>query len=131
MKSLIVEDDFTSRLLLQTFLARYGECHTAANGDEAISAFQLASSQTSEYDLVCVDILMPGLNGKEVVKRVRDLEERRGVLSSQGVKIIMTTGLNDTREVFHSFKVLCDAYMRKPIHTGTLLGHLRSYNLVE
>jgi hypothetical protein len=32
LKSLIVEDDFTSRLLLQTFLARYGQCHIATNG---------------------------------------------------------------------------------------------------
>ncbi|MEI9971968.1 MAG: Hpt domain-containing protein [Ignavibacteriota bacterium] len=34
-RTLLVEDDFTSRLLLQTFLARYGECHIAVNGREA------------------------------------------------------------------------------------------------
>ncbi len=131
MRSLVVEDDFTSRLLLQTFLARYGECHTAANGDEALCAFEAASSQAGEYDLVCVDIMMPGVNGKEVVKRLRDMEERRGILSSRGAKIIMTTGLNDTKEVFQSFKMLCDAYMTKPIDTRILLGHLKSYHLVN
>ncbi len=131
MKSLIVEDDFTSRLLLQTFLARYGECHTAANGEEALSAFGTVLSQASDYDLVCVDIMMPGLNGKEVVKHLRDMEEKRGILSTRGVKIIMTTGVNDTKEVFHSFKLLCDAYMTKPIDMGMLLSHLKAFQLVD
>lgn len=36
MKTLIVEDDFTSRLFLQTFLARYGKCHIAVNGKQAV-----------------------------------------------------------------------------------------------
>jgi len=45
MRTLIVEDDFTSRLLLQSFLAQYGECHIAVNGMEAIAAFR-ASQQS-------------------------------------------------------------------------------------
>jgi two-component system chemotaxis response regulator CheY len=41
MRTLIVEDDFTSRLLLQTFLSRYGECHVAINGKEAVEAVRV------------------------------------------------------------------------------------------
>ena len=42
MKTLIVEDDFTSRLLLQASLSAYGECHIAVNGKEAVEAFRTA-----------------------------------------------------------------------------------------
>ena len=42
MRTLIVEDDFTSRLLLQTVLSRYGECHVAINGKEAVEAFRMS-----------------------------------------------------------------------------------------
>ena len=42
---LLVEDDFASRLLLQTFLSRYGECHIAVNGREAVEAFRAALEQ--------------------------------------------------------------------------------------
>ena len=42
MKTLIVEDDFTGRLLLQTLLSPYGECHIAVNGREAVDAFRRA-----------------------------------------------------------------------------------------
>jgi two-component system chemotaxis response regulator CheY len=43
MKTLIVEDDFTSRLFLQKILSPYGECHIAVNGNEAVQAFQMAT----------------------------------------------------------------------------------------
>ena len=39
MKTLVVEDDFTSRPVLQTLLSRYVECHIAVNGREAVAAF--------------------------------------------------------------------------------------------
>ena len=45
MKTLIVEDDFTSRLSMQAILSPYGECHIAVNGREAIQAFRLARAQ--------------------------------------------------------------------------------------
>jgi len=131
MKTLVVEDDFTNRLLLQTFLSRYGECHLAVNGKEAVQAFQMATDSRAPYDLICMDILMPEMDGMEAVKQVRALEEASGVLSTHGVKIFMTTSVNDVKEVIRSFQELCDAYIFKPIDTGELLRHLRSFRLVE
>jgi two-component system, chemotaxis family, chemotaxis protein CheY len=131
MKTLVVEDDFTSRLLLQTFLTRYGECHLAVNGKEAVAAFQMAIDHRSPYDLICMDILMPEMDGREAAKQVRALEEARGIISTRGVKISMTTGVNDMKEVIRSFQTLCDAYIFKPIDTGELLRHLQSFRLVE
>lgn len=58
MKSLIVEDDFTSRLLMQKFLAPYGESHVAVNGKEAVAAFKNAISLGEPYHLVCLDIMI-------------------------------------------------------------------------
>jgi two-component system, chemotaxis family, chemotaxis protein CheY len=130
MRILIVEDDFTSRLLLQTFLARYGECHVAVNGKEAVEAFRIAQETGEPYDLVCLDIMMPEMDGQEAVKQIRALEEASGTLSTDGAKIIMVTALDDVRNVVSSFKSLCDAYVVKPIDTGKLLGHIRDLHLV-
>jgi two-component system chemotaxis response regulator CheY len=131
MKTLIVEDDFTSRLFLQTFLSRYGDCHMAVNGKEAVEAFQMATDNGSPYHLICMDIMMPEMDGQEAVRQVRALEEARGVLSPRGVKIVMTTAVNDMKEVFRSFQALCDAYLVKPINTAELLSQLRSLRLIE
>jgi len=130
MRTLIVEDDFTSRLLLQAFLSRYGECHIAVNGKEALTAFRAAQESGQRYDLICMDIMMPEMDGQTAVKEIRALEEAGGTLSTQGVKIIMTTALDDVKNVVESFKSLCDAYVFKPIDTGKLLAHLREFCLV-
>jgi len=130
MRTLIVEDDFTSRLLLQSFLSKYGECHIAVNGKEAIAAFRAAQESGQRYDLICMDIMLPEMDGQTAIKEIRAMEEGAGTLSTHGAKIIMTTALGDAKNVVQSFHSLCDAYMVKPIDTGTLLGHLRDLHLV-
>jgi len=130
MRTLIVEDDFTSRLLLQSFLAQYGECHIAVNGKEALAAFRAAQESGQTYDLICMDIMMPEMDGQTAVKEIRAAEEAAGMLSTDGVKIIMTTALDDVKNVVESFQALCDAYLFKPIDKGMLLGHLRDLQLV-
>jgi two-component system chemotaxis response regulator CheY len=109
MRTLIVEDDFTSRLLLQTFLSRYGECHVAINGKEAVEAFRESQKNGSKYNLICMDIMMAEMDGQTAVREIRALEEASGTLSSNGAKIIMVTALDDVKNVVQSFKALCDA----------------------
>ena len=130
LRVLLVEDDFASRLLLQTFLSRYGECHIAVNGREAVDAFRAALERGQRYDLICMDIMMPEMDGREAVRRIRAMEEARGILSTFGAKIIMTTTVDDVKEVIRCFQELCDAYLMKPIDLGKLLYHMKSYRLV-
>ena len=130
LRTLLAEDDFACRLLLQTFLSRYGECHIAANGREAVEAFRSASNQGQTYDLICMDIMMPEMDGREAVRQIRTIEQASGIQSNDGAKIIMTTTVQDIREVFLCFRELCDAYLLKPIDLGVLQGQMRSYQLI-
>ena len=130
MRTLIVEDDFTARLLLQQVLSQYGECHLAVNGKEAVEAFQAAAGRGQPYDLVCMDILMPVLDGPGAVRQIRAFEEERGLLGHDGAKIVMTTAVEDVREVIRSFQQLCDAYLIKPVEVAKLMGLLRDFRLI-
>ncbi len=130
MKTLIVEDDFVSRLLLQTILSPYGECHIAVNGREALDAFRLAGNGGRQYDLICLDIMLPEMDGHAVLKEIRILEEAEGIPFNRGVKIIMTTALHDPNTVVSAFHSLCNAYMVKPVDMVELLNHIESFGLI-
>jgi len=121
VKILIAEDDFTSRLLLQELLKSYGSCHVAVNGKEAVMATEAALEAGDPYDLICLDIMMPEMDGRAALQEMRRREEARGILSSWGSKIVMTTALDDGENIFASFYDLCDGYLIKPIEKAKLL----------
>jgi two-component system chemotaxis response regulator CheY len=129
MKTLIVEDELTSRLMLQGVLSGKGECHTAVNGEEAVEAFRRAIVSGQPYDLVCMDIKMPGIDGVEAVRQIRMIEETHGVRSTEGTKILMATADGTPGGIFQSFNALCDAYFVKPIDAAKLIQKLRQMQL--
>jgi two-component system, chemotaxis family, chemotaxis protein CheY len=130
MNILIVEDDFTSRLLLQELLKSYGPSHIAVNGKEAVEAVRVALESGEPYDLICLDVMMPEMDGQEALRQIRGQEETRGILSSNGAKIVMTTALDDPKNVFAAYGSLCDAYLIKPIQKAKLLEELRKLGLI-
>ena len=131
LRILLVEDDLACRLLLQTFLARYGDCHVALNGREAVEAFRAAFARGSSYDFICMDIMMPEMDGCEAVREIRTWEENHGIRSPYGAMIFMTTTVHEIREVFRCFRELCDAYLVKPIDLGQLLSKMRFFELIQ
>ncbi len=131
LRTLLVEDDAASRLLLQTFLSRYGDCDVASNGREAVDAFRVALERGQGYELVCMDVMMPEMNGREAVRQIRALENAANSLPKRGTKIIMTTAINDAQEVFRCFQESCDTYLLKPIDLTRLHSHMKSYQLVQ
>ncbi len=121
MKTLIVEDDFISRVILQEFLKGFGTVHIAVNGEEGGRAFRPAMEAGEPYDLVCLDIMMPKMDGQRALKEIRADEEARGILSSNGAKIVMTTALDDFRSVSEAYGGLCDSYLVKPVDKSRFL----------
>jgi two-component system chemotaxis response regulator CheY len=131
LRVLLVEDDFTSRLVLQTFLSRYGDCHVAVNGREAVDACRLALDKGQNYDLICMDIMMPEMDGREAVRQIRTMEETYGIFSTRGAKITMTTTVGEIKKVFQCFKELCDGYLVKPIDLTRLMEYMESWDLIK
>lgn len=131
MKSLIVDDDFFSRRILQTILSAYGECHVAVDGKEAIFAFEQAIAEESPYDVICLDIMMPEMDGQEALKEIRKIEERKNIFGSDAVKIIMTTALDDRENIIKAFREQCESYLVKPINKSKLVKILDEFGLIK
>jgi len=130
IKTLIVEDDFTTRVMLQEILKVYGDTHIAVNGREAIDAVQAAIKAGKPYDLICLDIMIPEIDGQDVLKQIRDMEKALGVKPGKEVKVIMSTALDDAKNIIEAFKGLCDAYLVKPIDRSQLMKHIRNFKLI-
>lgn len=114
---LIVEDDMVSRKFLNRFLKPYGDCDMVVDGLEAIDAYLISIKDGEPYDLICLDIMMPKVDGVKVLKAIRDLEEQHKIKPEDRAKIIMTTALGETQIVKTAFDIGCDAYASKPIDT--------------
>ncbi|MGB0679767.1 MAG: response regulator [Polyangiales bacterium] len=129
MQSLVVEDEFTTRMILQRFLSDFGTCDVATTGREAVLAFESALTQNSPYDLVCLDIQLPELDGQDVLKKMRSLEHAQATSPGEGVKVIMVTGVRDPKSIVGAFRSGCESYLVKPIERDTLLAELQKLGL--
>ena len=121
MRALVVEDDFASRRMMQRLLAPYGEIDVVVDGEEAVDAFRLAWDESRPYDLIFMDIMMPKVDGQEATKRIRAAEKDMGILQVDEVKIVMTTVMEDPKNVIEAYqKGGATAYLVKPVDIDKL-----------
>jgi len=132
LKTLIVEDDFLARSLLSTLLSEYGECHVAVNGREALTAIEQAFIDGQPYDLVCLDIMMPVMDGQQTLMELRKIETARGVRGLDMTKVIMITAIDDSKNIMKAFREgQCEAYLTKPLDRNKLISFVRDLGLIE
>ncbi len=131
MKVLIAEDDFASRKFMLRFFEEYGECDVTVDGKEAVEAYKMAVECGEPYDLICLDIMMPEMDGHQALKTIRKIEEENGVAEDDRIKIVMTTALSETRHVTKAFENGCTAYAGKPINQDKLEAMLKKFKLIE
>ncbi len=129
MNILVVEDDFVSRRLLCRYLEPYGDCDVAVNGAEAVEAVKAALGANAQYDLICLDIMMPGMSGQEALAKIRELEQKCELGVGQGAKVVMTTALEDHDNIRQAFSSSADSYVVKPIEKKKFLATLQELDL--
>lgn len=110
---LIVDDDARMRDLLREHVTRMGySVETAANGAEALSAVQ-----RQRPDLVLLDLRMPGMNGLDVLKGIRDIDRT--------IPVMMVSGESDHSVIGETLKNAVFAFVPKPFDSR-YLHHLVS-----
>ena len=102
----------------------------AVDGMEATFAFMMALDEGKYYDLVCLDVMMPVLDGYQALKMIRDMEKEKNVPEDKRVKVIMTTALNEKKNVDKAFELGCSVYCAKPIDIDKLQDVLKKLELI-
>jgi putative two-component system response regulator len=115
-KILIVDDETSSRTALEMLLRREGfEVHNAFDGASA-----LAACASAQPDLILLDVLMPGIDGFEVCRRIKARPETRLT------PVVLITGLSNTDDRIKGINAGADDFLSKPIDMNELLARTRS-----
>ena len=130
MRILLAEDDFVTRKFMTNFLSKYGECDVTVDGMEAVDAFMMALEDDEPYDLVCLDVMMPVMDGYQALVGIRNLEKERNIPEDQAVKVIMATALNDEKNVKMAFDLGWTIYSGKPIDQERFEQALKKLKLI-
>ena len=131
MRCLVVEDDSNASELLQRYLSGYADCTAVVNGRGAVGAVRRALEEGKPYDLICLDIMMPRMDGHETLKLIRQEEQQHGMSDTDGSKVIITTALDNIRHIEKAFRAGCEVYLVKPIRKEEFLKKIRKFGLIE
>lgn len=123
-KILVVDDQKISRVILREMTERFG-CKTdeASDGDEALKMILKADAEEQGYDVVIMDWYMPGMDGKEAIRQLKQLE-REGVLKTKVPSVLMVSA--HSKEEIRIEEVEVEAFLAKPVTCSTLFDALAS-----
>lgn len=95
IKSLVVDDDKLCASTFKLELSKYGECDIVNDGIAAIKAYEESINSGNPYKLMLLDIIMPNLDGGQVLKQIREIEEQKKINDIDKLRIIITTAYDD------------------------------------
>ncbi|MGI6576889.1 MAG: response regulator transcription factor [Eubacteriales bacterium] len=112
MRILIIEDELSIAELERDYLTANGfECDIATNG---IKGLELALN--NDYDLVIIDIMLPGLDGFAILSRIREIKD---------IPVILLTAKNEEIDKIRAFGLGADDYMTKPFSPSELVARVK------
>jgi Response regulators consisting of a CheY-like receiver domain and a winged-helix DNA-binding domain len=129
MKILIAEDDYINRRFLFKFFSQYGDCDMVVNGEEAVTAFMFSLEDEEPYDLICLDIMMPKLDGLKALKMISSVEKEKHVSGNKISKKFVITALDNVKNVEKAFELGCEVYVTKPINTAKIIEVMKRLEL--
>ncbi len=114
IRILVVEDESQISSIVVKYLQKSGyECHVAENGLEALQMFS-----EQHFHLVILDIMMPGIDGYEVLQRIREVSQ---------VPVIMLTAKQDEVDRLKGFQIGADDYVIKPFSPRELVERVKVF----
>jgi PAS domain S-box-containing protein len=114
-KILVADDNATNRTILVKILERFG-CETEAvtSGSEAIKALKTAAAAQEPFQVLLLDMMMPGMDGEHTTIIIRNTPEIRDT------KVVILTSLGTRGDVAAMRRIGCDGYLNKPAKESLL-----------
>jgi signal transduction histidine kinase/DNA-binding response OmpR family regulator len=121
LRTLVVDDNATNRLVLRTTLASWGISVTEADsGERGLAELDRAARDGAPYQLLLLDARMPGIDGFQVAQEVHNARDAAGGLA--GLTVMMLTSEGRTRDTLRCHELGVASYLVKPIKQSELLA---------
>lgn len=116
---LVVEDEEMMLNSMRLILKMSGyKVETAKDGMEAFNKIIDAEKKEKQFDLIIIDVLMPGLDGLELLNKLSHKE----II----IPVVVVTECTDSKMMFEMIQKGCDLYLTRPIEQSTLIDHVNS-----
>nr|WP_320190520.1 HDOD domain-containing protein [uncultured Desulfobacter sp.] len=124
MKILIVDDENISRNILLAKMTDMGTCIAVDNAKEALAEIDKAKKENQPFDLITLDVSMPGMGGQELLEHIRKKEDQNKIPKKDRAKIIMITARMNLGTINACIKRGCSGYLTKPVSKVQLVQSL-------
>ncbi|MBS0355859.1 MAG: response regulator [Proteobacteria bacterium] len=114
---LVVDDQADNLLILEDVLSTHYDVHPATSGGEALGYLETGG----RADLILLDVMMPGLDGFEVCRRLKSSE------STRGIPVMFLTGLDRPEDEEQGFSLGAEDFIHKPISPPVVLARVRTH----
>jgi two-component system chemotaxis response regulator CheY len=129
LKSLVVEDNPIAQKIMRNILKEYGSCDLANNGWEGFVKFENSIKNNHNFDLICLDIEMPRLDGVTLLDKIRTLEKENKVKNKS--IIIMVTSQGEKDVVKKCCRLGCNSFIVKPVDKYNLGKILKRHKISD
>jgi two-component system chemotaxis response regulator CheY len=129
INSLVVEDNVINQKIMYNILKEFGKCAVAENGVEGLKLVKKAISEQNYYDLICLDIEMPQMDGINLLNMIRKIEKTIDL--NKKSTIIMITARGEKEIVRECCRLGCNSFLVKPVDKYNFTKMLKRYNLVS
>ena len=128
MRVLVVEDDPSIRDMVEKFLAPVASCDLAEDGYAGIIAVEQALDRGEPYDLVCLDLVMPNMDGWEALRRIRAMEQSRNLFARVRVLILTARDSSANMRRFLTSST-SEGFLLKPFRKSELFEAIKALGL--
>jgi two-component system chemotaxis response regulator CheY len=130
-RALIAENDFHTRWRMKRLMEPHICCDVAVTGDEVVAAFDISQEDGTPYDIMLIDLDLPGKTLMEPVADIRQKEETREIARLDRIKFVVISGTDDPREMLSEVLSQCEGFVRRPVEKGEFLGQLHSMGFLQ
>jgi len=132
LRALIVDDDPVTKRFLAEILAPFAACELAANGREGLDAFAQALGDSTPYDVIFIDVMMPAMDGHQALEAMRHMEHEQHVGPADAAKVIMVSAVDDSKNVYRAFfQGQALSFLPKPFTSDAVLAELRKFDIID